>query len=467
MNNKVLGTTFMAVGATAFLIFGGVNAGAMAIDTWLFPKEQFGDNTYIGTTNVSNMEVASAMSQFDGVADSWRETAELTVTYQDATAVYPLDDVEILLEQTAERAKSGMQNAFVFQLQDRVTERFLAEEFSLAELSKAETERINDELEQALQSGLEKTHVILGTDALAVNREIVSEASYPLESNSEGLMEMMASLNEVQIAPGAKFSFLDFISELDNVQVTDEELTGVASAIYSAVLQTNFSINERSIGTVLPEDDQAGYEAAINRNLSIDLVFTNPNASSFALETSASGNSVKATISGLPLVYNYNINTDDSETVNPRLIKQYSAFVARGTTSVEEPGSEGARIQVIRVIASETEELTVETVSKDFYPPVNRVEIHPLIGEPENESPTDTNNSGDSDNTGSAAGAANDSTEDDSLAGSTTDEGAMDSEGTDASEDKEKQGNSGSAEAGKNAETDEPIYDKAGNLVKP
>lgn len=452
----------MAVGTTAFLIFGGVNAGAMAIDTWLFPKEQFGENTYIGTNNVSNMEVASAMSQFDGVVDSWRETAELTVTYQDATADYPLDNAEILLEQTAERAKSGKQNTFVFELQGRITERFLAEEFSLTDLSETETERINNELEVALESGLEKTHVILGTDELAVNREIVSEATYPIPSNSKGLEDIMSLLKEVQIAPGARFSFLEFISEHDNVEVTDSELTSMASAIYSAILKTNFSINERSIGTELPKENQAGYEAVINRDLNIDLVFTNPNASSFTLETTASEKAVKATVTGLPLVYDYSINIDDSETVNSRLIKQYSAFVARGTFTVEEPGSKGARIEVIRIITSDAEELKIETISKDFYPPVNRIEIHPLIGEPENESSGDVNNAGDSD----SATSEDNSTEDGSQSEFVTDdsENAGDVEGSEANG---QPGKGGSAGSDKNAETDEPIYDKAGNIVKP
>ena len=116
MNNKAFGITFAAVLASALLFFGVANAGAMAVDTWIFPTEEFGDNTYIGTTDVSNLEHEQAKQLFTGQVDSWRQTAELLVTYQDATANYPLNNAEILLDDTVRQAQTGTQNTFVFQL---------------------------------------------------------------------------------------------------------------------------------------------------------------------------------------------------------------------------------------------------------------------------------------------------------------------------------------------------------------
>src|SRR5690606_10044765 len=153
VNNKVFGATFATVLSTGVLFFGAANAGAFAVDTWLFPKEEFGDNTYIGITDVSNMELAQAKLLFTGQADAWRAASTLQVTYQDATANYTLDNVEILLDETITGAQDGVQNSFVFQLSPATTAAFLSEQFPTAVFSEADVETVNTKLEGALAAG--------------------------------------------------------------------------------------------------------------------------------------------------------------------------------------------------------------------------------------------------------------------------------------------------------------------------
>ncbi|MEK6190494.1 MAG: VanW family protein [Carnobacterium alterfunditum] len=466
MNNKVFGTSFITIFLSALLFFGVANAGAFAIDTWVFPKEQFGDHTYIGTTNVSNMEVASAMAKFEGTSQAWKETSELLVTYQDATANYPLDQAEILLDETAEQAESGVQNNFVFDLDSNVTEKFLTNNFPVVTFSEAEIEKITADLELALQSGLEKTHVVISDDALSVDRAIVSEVTFPARSSSEGFSSVVEAIDEIQLAPEETFSFLDFVNALGPVGVSDAELTDIASTLYAAVLKTNFSINERSIGTTMPEKDRLGQEATINQSLGIDLVFTNPNASSFTLNTEASGTSLTVSISGFPLVYDYVINTGAIEKVEFRLIKQYSAFVTSGV-AIDEVGSNGARVEVIRTIVSENEDLKVETVSKDFYPPTNRIEIYPLQKEVDNSGTEESLDE-------STEGTSEDTSSNDAAGGSDSTDDQTDSSGKDDSANSDTNGNAtdqngdkANTETDKGSGTDKPVYDKGGNLVNP
>ena len=59
------------------------------------------------------------------------------------------------------------------------------------------------------------------------------------------------------------------------------------------------------------------------------------------------------------------------------MIKQFSSCVSSGF-SVKEPGSDGVRVEVMRSIMADGEEMEVESVSTDFYPPVHRVEVYPL-----------------------------------------------------------------------------------------
>ncbi len=377
MNNKTFGLTFAAVLSSGLLVFGASNAGAYAVDTWIFPAQTFGDNTYIGTTDVSNMEVTQAKLLFASQTETWRSESKLQVTYQDAAADYPLETVEILLDETLLNAEDGYQNGFRFQLSPETTAAFLADQFPVAAFSEADVNAVNAKLAAALSNGQVETRVTISDDTLAVDREVFSSAAFTNTIGSAEGSTIASALDGFVIEPGMQFSFLEFVETLPLVEISDEELTQIASAIYSSVLQSNLSVDERSIGSAVPLAVPIGQEAAINRQLDIDFVFTNPNESSVALNVSLDNSVVKAELSGLPLVYDYEIQTGAEEKVKPRLIKQYSSFVASGKV-VKEEGRNGMRVNVLRIISADGNELKVEEVSTDFYPPVYQVEVYAL-----------------------------------------------------------------------------------------
>jgi len=394
VDNKLVGLTFAAVFGFALIVFGAANAGAYAVDTWIFPVEEYGDNTYIGTSDVSNMEVPAAKMMLAGQLETWQAEAKLDVIYQDATAAYPLETAEILLDETLSNAKTGSQNSFVFGLSLDATREFLTSQFPVATFSEPDVATINNKLETALKAGQTKTKVSISDDSLSVNREKVVDVVFPTSLVSLDSATVIDALNGIQLAPETQFSFLDFIEELPLTDISDDELTQIASTIYGAVLQTNFLIDERSIGTQLPAFISAGQEAAINRDLGVDLAFTNPNESSFILNLSKKQDSLNASISGFPFVYEYAIGVTEDKDIQARLVNQFSAFVTSGK-KIEEKGLKGKSLTVIQTIIDNGEPLEVVTVSKDFYPPIHRVEVHPLekIEEPAAEIPVE----GDSD----------------------------------------------------------------------
>lgn len=377
MNNKVFGQTFAAVLSAGLLVFGASNAGAYAVDTWLLPVQEFGANTYIGATDVSNMELTQAKGLLTSQQEIWRSTSSLQVSYQDAIAQYPLETVEILLDETLLNAKNGAQNSFRFRLSPDATAAFLTEQFPVAVFSMADINTINTKLAAALSDGLTQTEVSISDDALAIDREVIAASAFTHSIASSEGAKIASAMDGLVIEPAMQFSFLDFITELQLTEITDAELAQIASAIYSAVLQSNLVIDQRSIGAVAPESIPLGQEAAINRQLGIDFVFTNPNESSVELNVSLDNSAVKAELIGLPLVYDYEIQTSAEEKIEPRLIKQYSSFVASGKV-VKEQGRNGVHINVLRTVLAEGKELQVETVSTDFYPPVHKIEVYAL-----------------------------------------------------------------------------------------
>lgn len=377
MDNKIFGKSLLTIVSSALLVFGAANAGSLAADKWLFPTEEFGSNTYIGTTDVSNMEMSEARLLFAGKVDSWRTTAELLVTYQDVSASYPLDNAEILLDETVANAETGTQNNFIFQLSEDTTQTFLSRQFPVANFSTEDVKAINQKLELALQSGQPLSRVSISDDTLGVNYETVSQTAWDHSFSSAGAQAVVSALSNYKLEAGAQFSFLDFINEIQPADVTDDDLSQIASSLYASVLKTNFHIDERSIGTVIPASVPLGQEATINRKLGIDFVFTNINASSFDLQMSLEGPQLITKIAGMPFVYTYEILTGGEQKLEPRLIRQFSAFVSSGKV-VEEQGSDGVIVEVTRSILSDGMELEVESVSTDFYPPVHRVEVYPL-----------------------------------------------------------------------------------------
>lgn len=377
MDNKIFGTTFLAILVSAFVFFGVANAGALAVDKWFFPVEKFGNNTYIGSADVSDMEVMEAKPLVAGAIESWKQTSELLVTYQDATAAYPLESAEILLDETVQGAQTGTQNGFVFSLSDAATQTFLAQNFPTVEFSNEQVQQVSMKLEEGLKGGQARTLATISDDSSQAERAVVSAVNFPHDIQSKRAPELLAALDGYEIAPDSQFSLIRFLDEMDLQEIPDQELTEIASAIYAVVLQSNFEIDERNIGTKVPANIPVGQEAAINRALNADLIFTNPNDSSFVLNIGTAGSSLNASLTGLPFVYSYSVQMDAEEAVKPRLIKQYSAFV-NGASVIEEPGTDGVRLNVNRIVTLQGEEVELEPISTDFYPPVHRIEIYPL-----------------------------------------------------------------------------------------
>lgn len=475
MDNKQFGKVFGGVFGAALVVFGTANAGAYAVDEWVFPSAEYGDYTYIGTTDVSNMAVADAKTLFLSQASAVRESSELHVTYLDATAKYPLKDVEISLDETLERAQSGAQNDFVFDLSETTTRSFLKKQFTDVPFTEADIANIHQQLETALEGGQSVTRVDISSDSLEMSPQEVAQSSFSHDINSAGAEELIEVIDGTVIAPDEQFAFLPKLEELALLDATDAELTEIASAIYGAVLRTNFLVEQRSIGEQVPENVPAGEEAAINRSLGVDFAFSNPNASSFTLNVYLQNGELTASIHGQPFVHTYYISSAADKEVEPRLIKQYSAFVSSGK-KMKEQGRDGKRIEVVRSVLEGDKEVRVEPVSSDFYPPVHRVEVYPLnvpeapatdangepIPQPGDEGFIDANNNGIHD-------PAEQSAEDGMVVGN--EEGANDGSG---------QASDGSTQDGstntdiENDETnsendpsqdDEPVYDKAGIRV--
>ena len=155
-------------------------------------------------------------------------------------------------------------------------------------------------------------------------------------------------------------------------------MTIMASLLYKAALQTNWIMDERNISTELPAGVEPGFEAAINRKLDLDFLFTNPNQTVFTIRTDWTGSQLELSIEGLPFVHSYDTEVEKITKYDPKTVIRYSAFVNAGAIEVVDKGKKGMEVAVKRNVLLNGSLEEIEDVSIDFYAPQPIIERHSL-----------------------------------------------------------------------------------------
>ncbi|MHC0037470.1 VanW family protein [Pseudoneobacillus sp. C159] len=178
------------------------------------------------------------------------------------------------------------------------------------------------------------------------------------------------------IEPQATFSMLSFLEKQGLTGLNQDLLGFLSSGTYQTILPTNFQVVERHIGMELQEDIPLGYEAKVDPKQGLDLSFHNPNKEGYKMTIFSDGQSLVFNLEGLPFPFQYSITESKREEFTPKTIRQYSPFLNPGQTNQTKVGKNGLYIelkkQVLNPDGSKVEE---SLVSKDYYPPIHRVEV--------------------------------------------------------------------------------------------
>jgi len=457
MNNKVFGTTFAALLGSSVLFFGVTQAGTYVVNEVIFPANDFGDQTYIGPFDVSNLPEEEAAVTIQTGVKGWFDQAQVKIKVQDAVVPFPLEVVEFNTNNTLTSAQDGAKNELQFDVTEDSVGTFLNQQFSPFVFSDDEIISATEAIRVQLASGRKDQTIDISSALLSTNTEaIVTDVTFDSVDVSVGLQNLLLALDGYEIDPLTTFSLLEFIETGDVGVVTEQDLTTVASILYASVLQTNFGVDERSIGPTVPTTLPLGFEATINRELGVDFVFTNPNSTTFTLNLNTSGTSLNANLTGLPFVYSYQTAVTDREEFKPKTIKQFSSFVDQNTIRIKTEGENGVQVSVLKTIISGEDVLETINVSKDFYPPVHKVEVHPLtVPAPAAGTGTSTGGTtGTTDGSGTSTDGTSGQPSTDAGDGSTDSDSSTDGTGTDDGNNSDN-----------TDEETEPQYDKGGNLI--
>jgi len=184
----------------------------------------------------------------------------------------------------------------------------------------------------------------------------------------------------------------------------------------------------------------------------------------------------------LPLIYSYQTTVSNKEEFLPKTIKQFSSFVEQNSINIKTPGTNGVQVAVVKTILSGDDVLETINISEDFYPPVHKVEIHPLTVTAPAEGTVDgtTDGTGTGSPTDGTTGSTDGTTGTTDGSGTSTD-GSTDQPSTDTGNGTSGSGDgstgSGTSTGGSGSGTNsgnennnddtEPEYDKGGNVIPP
>lgn len=289
----------------------------------------------------------------------------------------PPETVLFDVEKTVQQLNSGRENPIVATVSIDGLRTVLTQQFPSIQFTDESIQSITSGIEQELGTGIMPLTVHI-TDYSDFTETEIATSSIIAQELSPSLQNLMATLNGTEIEAFTTFSLLDFIQDQEVGVVSDEELTLLASVLYSTVLQTNFIVDERNIGNTLAAFADPGFESAINRELGLNFIFTNPNKTAFTLYIEPSAETIHSSISGMALLYSYQPYVSQLESFEPKTVQHFSAFVPYGQVLVADEGRKGLEVDVHRTISYEGAVVVDENISSDFYAPQPKILNLPL-----------------------------------------------------------------------------------------
>ena len=204
-------------------------------------------------------------------------------------------------------------------------------------------------------------------DTSAYETERIALAIEEIPETAFGTYDIAQALNDRVIEPGETFSFIQSVGE-NAALANSEALHFVASLIYQNALNTRTEIVERHSQHVVPSYLEPGIEAAVTSSGDKDLQFINRLATPIKLKLSVEAQQLKVEIYTSQQEDPVTTRVVRDEEIKPRTITRYSNELAVGQVKEIQKGEQGLRVSVYRVMDG-----IEELVSRDYYPPVNRI----------------------------------------------------------------------------------------------
>jgi len=215
-------------------------------------------------------------------------------------------------------------------------------------------------------------HTIQATEKSDYQLFRIAMEEQQIPSAAKDADTLLALLDGQKVLPNQLFSLVELVNR-EKVEANSDALNYVASMLYSVSLKSNSKIIARSSQQQPPNYLQLGIEAAITLDGKKDLQFINTLSQAMTFKASVEGNRFRLEAYSTEAIDEVKLRVVTESEIKPRIIVRYSNKLAAGQTQLIDEGRSGSRIYVIRTNTATKQE---ERISRDYYPPQHRVELH-------------------------------------------------------------------------------------------
>lgn len=344
--------------------------------------DTFDENTMVGNVNISDKTESEAMRAVDEQLTIWLDDMVINIRFKESqiqldNALFRFNVMESV--NTAQNGQENLVNVHFeeYTLEDAILNSYPAIDSQSIDFEKLQTDLLKSAtLLQSEQLELKLEDYITGS---GTNEDVVIQ-EVQVKTDTIYFSSILDKLSTIEIPANKRFSLLELIEEKGLKNESAEAINAISSGIYQLILPTNFAIIERNIGIEKPGYIPIGFEAKVDSQKNIDLIFANPNEVPFEINMESIDNTLILSLKGKSFLNKYAVLTKDEQSFKPKIIKQYNNLLKPGEKVVERQGKEGLFIKVIREIYDEKGALLIsEVISEDYYPPIHQIDVYGLL----------------------------------------------------------------------------------------
>ncbi|WP_228460360.1 VanW family protein [Cytobacillus dafuensis] len=393
---------FIILFLCTFFIFSFSHFGASAFHSILNNTNTFAEGTTAGIVDVSGKTETEAMQLVDEQLTRWLEEMNIHIRYKEKKILLNNSHFRFNIVDSVKSVNNGQKNMLLVDFENNTLENEILDSFPSLNSDMIDFDKLmSDLLKSAKILESENLEFSLENYLMGANKNqnaVINESSIEFKDTDADMRRIIEKLSTIEIQPNSQFSLLKFLEENGLEKESPIAINKLATAIYQLILPTNFPIIERYISNDKPEYAQLGFEAKVDAEKSMDLIFANPNDNGYVIDLLLRENTLTLSLKGTTFLNKYVITKQDEQTFKPKTIKHYSPLLNPNEKKVKTEGKEGLIIKVFREVYDENGAfLSREEISEDYYPPIHRIEVYGLINKEKNnnelqeESPSEEN----------------------------------------------------------------------------
>ncbi|NRD76006.1 G5 domain-containing protein [Bacillus sp. BRMEA1] len=341
----------------------------------------FPAGTSVATISIAGETKDEAVKQINAKISDWIKNSKIVLRYNNKSIPVDTESFVFNAKATLDHVNNGQNNPVSTSINESSFTKTLNSFQSNVTFSQINKQKLMNQLVSLaadLHPGVYELRLEEYFSNSAKSAALVDVKINPANA-PEDLPTAVGILKSIDVKGQSTFSLLSFAEQKKMQDFSSDSLSIIASGIYQAILQTNFTILERNTSQAVPEYTSPGFEAKVDLQKNDDFVFANPNHNSYQIELEWLSDGMHITLFGQKFANTYKIDARNIQYFSPKTIVQYSPILNQGQINVQVAGKKGLLVKVYRKEYQNGLLVHNELISEDFYPPVPRVEIHPLV----------------------------------------------------------------------------------------